>query len=31
MEVLQACYEASARSIQNGVNGYTMLSLDLNR
>ena len=31
MEVLQACYEASAQSIQNGANGYTMLSLDLNR
>ena len=31
MEVLQACYEASAQSIQSGANGYTMLSLDLNR
>ena len=31
MEVLQACYEASAQSIQHGANGYTMLSLDLNR
>ena len=29
MEVLQACYEASAQSIQNGANSYTMLSLDL--
>ena len=31
MEVLQACYEASGQSIQSGANGYTMLSLDLNR
>lgn len=27
----QACYEASGQSIQSGANGYTMLSLDLNR
>lgn len=31
MEVLQACYEAIGQSIQSGANGYTMLSLDLNR
>ena len=29
MEVLTACYEASAQSIENGDGKYTMLSLDL--
>ena len=31
LKMPEACYEASAQSIQNGANGYTMLSLDLNR
>ena len=27
MEVLRACYEASAQSVQNGDNGYTLHGL----